>query len=173
MAWFGLQPSSPAEAPAPGSRRCPIIHLADAELKVVLIDSDRQNRFGVATRQRRQALRRGPRGCSFTSGHNGVYQPRQLLYRFPKDSWIYGIAIRGVDLYVSTHTAVYVLEGAVVKARGPQAEAAALGLPMLPYFEEHQGMHALAFGPEGDLYVSLGDNLVGYGDFKRADHWGH
>jgi putative heme-binding domain-containing protein len=44
---------------------------------------------------------------------------------------------------------------------------------MLPYFEEHQGMHALAFGPEGDLYFSAGDNLVGYGDFKRADHWGH
>ena len=34
-------------------------------------------------------------------------------------------------------------------------------------------MHALAFGPEGDLYFSAGDNLVGYGDFKRADHWGH
>ena len=35
------------------------------------------------------------------------------------------------------------------------------GLPMLPYFEEHQGMHALAFGPEGDLYFSCGDNLSG------------
>jgi len=36
MAWFGLQPSSAAEAPAPGSAALSDYHLADAELKVVL-----------------------------------------------------------------------------------------------------------------------------------------
>ena len=109
----------------------------------------------------------------YEPSRDGLYQPRQLLYRFPKDSWIYGIAIRGADLYVSTHTAVYVLEGAVLNRAGIKPKRLLWGLPMLPYFEEHQGMHALAFGPEGDLYFSAGDNLVAYGDFKRADHWGH
>ncbi len=150
-------------------------HLADAELKVVRIDSDPAESFLALELDSAGRLFAGAREALFVyePAINGLYQPRQLIYRFPKDSWIYGIAIRGADLYVSTHTAVYVLEGAVLKHAAVKPKRLLWGMPMLPYFEEHQGMHALAFGPEGDLYVSLGDNLVGYGDFKRADHWGH
>jgi len=63
-----------------------------------------------------------------------LYLPRQLLYRFPKDSWIYGIAIRGADLYVSTHTAIYLLK-AGSERRDINPERLVWGLPMLPYFE--------------------------------------
>jgi len=149
--------------------------LVDSELKFVGIDSDATESFLALQLDSAGRLFAGGREALFVHepSRDGLYQPRQLLYRFPKDSWIYGIAIRGADLYVSTHTAVYVLEGAVLKRTDIKPKRLLWGQPMLPYFEEHQGMHALAFGPEGDLYFSAGDNLVGYGDFKRADHWGH
>src|SRR5579862_172872 len=149
--------------------------LADSELKVVGIDADPNESFLSLQLDSAGRLFAGCREALFVyePAQNGLYQPRQLLYRFPKNSWVYGIAIRGTDLIVSTHTAVYTLEGAVLKREGIQPKRLLWGLPMLPYFEEHQGMHAVEIGPDGDLYVSLGDNLVGYGDFKRADHWGH
>ncbi len=149
--------------------------LADPGLKVMGIDSDPTESFLALELDSAGRLFAGSREALFVYEPvaGGLYQPRQLLYRFPKNSWIYGIAIRGLDLYVATHTAVYVLEGAVQKRADIQPKRLLWGLPMLPYFEEHQGMHALAFGPDGDLYFSCGDNLVGYGDFKRADHWGH
>ncbi len=175
MAWFRLQTSSAAEAPADRLAAASDYHLAEAELKAVLIDSDPAESFLALELDSAGRLFAGAREALFVyePATNGLYQPRHLIYRFPKDSWIYGIAIRGADLYVSTHTAVYVLEGAVIKRASVKPKRLLWGMPMLPYFEEHQGIHALAFGPEGDLYVSLGDNLVGYGDFKRADHWGH
>ncbi len=173
MAWLGTQILPAAEAGRPTSFSD--YYLADAELKVVGIDSDPTESFLALQLDSAGRLFAGAREALFVyePANDGLYQRRQLLYRFPKDSWIYGIAIRGADLYVSTHTAVYVLEGAVLKHAGVKPKRLLWGMPMLPYFEEHQGMHALAFGPEGDLYVSLGDNLVAYGDFKRADHWGH
>jgi putative heme-binding domain-containing protein len=149
--------------------------LLDSELKIVGIDSDPTESFLALEFDSAGRLFAGGREALFVyePAPGGLYEPRQLLYRFPKNSWIYGIAIRGADLYVSTHTAIYVLEGAVLKRSDIKPKRLLWGLPMLPYFEEHQGMHALTFGPEGDLYFSIGDNLVGYGDFKRADHWGH
>jgi glucose/arabinose dehydrogenase len=168
---------SAAESEATTNRLAPLsdYHLADADLKIVRIDSDPTESFLSLQLDSAGRLFAGAREALFVYEPvtAGLYRARQLLYRFPKDSWIYGIAIRGADLYVSTHTAVYVLEGAVLKRTGLKPKRLLWGMPMLPYFEEHQGMHGLVFGPEGDLYVSLGDNLVGYGDFKRADHWGH
>ena len=178
MVWFQLAAfSAEAEedAKAQPLPRFSDYRLVDSELKLVGIDSDATESFLALDLDSAGRLFAGGREALFVyePAKNGLYQPRQLLYRFPKDSWIYGIAIRGADLYVSTHTAVYVLEGAVLKRTDIKPKRLLWGQPMLPYFEEHQGMHALAFGPEGDLYFSAGDNLVGYGDFKRADHWGH
>jgi putative heme-binding domain-containing protein len=177
MVWSQLT-AFPAEAE--DAKTQPLPHfsdyrLVDSELKFVGIDSDATESFLALQLDSAGRLFAGGREALFVyePAGAGLYQPRQLLYRFPKDSWIYGIAIRGADLYVSTHTAVYVLEGAILNRADIKPKRLLWGLPMLPYFEEHQGMHALAFGPEGDLYFSAGDNLVAYGDFKRADHWGH
>jgi putative heme-binding domain-containing protein len=176
MVWFQLMtlPADLRDQKSGSSQRYSDYRLADSELKVVGIDSDPSESFLALQLDSAGRLFAGGREALFVyePASGGLYQPRQLLYRFPKDSWIYGIAIRGADLYVSTHTAIYVLEGAVLKHSDIKPKRLLWGLPMLPYFEEHQGMHALAFGPEGDLYFSIGDNLVGYGDFKRADHWG-
>jgi len=149
--------------------------LADPELKVTPIDSDPTESF--------LALQLDSAGRLFAGGREGLfvyepaphelYQPRKLLYRFPKDSWIGDIAICGNDLFVTTHTAVYRLEDAVRRRDDLRPQRLLWGMPPLAYFQEHQGFHALALGPEGDLYVCFGDNLIGYGDFKRPDHWGH
>jgi len=164
-----------AAAEAKADPQPPNYRLADSELKLVGIDSDPTEGFLSLQLDSAGRLFAGGREALFVYEPNpaGLYQPRQLLYRFPRNSWIYGIAIRGADLFVSTHTAVDLLEGAVLKRADIQPKRLLWGMPMLPYYEEHQGIHALAFGPDGGLYVSLGDNLVGYGDFKRADHWGH
>ena len=149
--------------------------LADSELKVVPIDSDPKESFLSLQLDSAGRLFAGGREALFVyePDPKGLYRPRQLLYRFPPNSWIYDIAIRGPDLYVATHTAVYLIEGAATQRTGLQPKRLLWGFPPLAYWEEHQGLHGLVLGPDGDLYVSFGDNLIGYGDFKRADHWGH
>jgi len=177
LAWFRLAefPAGAADVKAAESSRFSDYRLVDSGLKAVGIDSDLRESFLALELDGAGRLFAGGREALFVyePARNGLYEPRRLLYRFPRDSWIYGIAIRGTDLYVATHTAIYLLEGAVLKRTDIKPKRLLWGMPMLPYFEEHQGIHALAFGPEGDLYFSAGDNLVGYGDFKRADHWGH
>lgn len=108
---------------------------------------------------------------------SGGYRPPVELYRFPKDSWVYDIAFRGDDLYVSTVTTLYVIPNARKARRGLKAKPLLWGMPVGSYpeptFGVHQGMHGLAWGPTGDLYISFGDPLWYYGDFDRPDHWGH
>ncbi len=149
--------------------------LPDQELKVIEVDSDPTESFFSLQLDSAGRLFAGGREGLFVyePAGSGLYQPRQLLYRFPPSSWIGDIAIRGDDLYLATHTAIYLLEGAVTHRAGLRPKRLLWGMPPLAYFEEHQGFHGLSLGPDGDLYVSFGDNLVGYGDFKRADHWGH
>lgn len=119
--------------------------LADPELKVVPIDSDPKESFLSLQLDSAGRLFAGGREALFVyePDPNGLYQPRQLLYRFPPNSWIYDIAIRGPDLYVATHTAVYLIKGAVTQRVGLQPKRLLWGFPPLAYWEEHQGLHGL------------------------------
>jgi glucose/arabinose dehydrogenase len=143
--------------------------------KAVVIDSDDQESFLGLQLDSAARLFVGCREALFVyePAAGGLYQHRQLLFRFPRDAWVYDIAIRGDDLYVATHTAIYLLPSAVKKRDGIVARRLVWGLPMMRGFDTHQGIHGLAIGPEGDIYFSNGDEIINYGDFKRPDHWSH
>lgn len=100
----------------------------------------------------------------------GGYKPRVELFRFPPHSWAYDLEIRGPDLYVLTMNALYILPEGAVKTEGLKPRRLLWGVPA---GHVHQCFHGLAWGPEGDLYISMGDPLWYYGDFDRPDHWGH
>jgi len=149
--------------------------LGEKGMKAVIIDHDGRESFLGMQLDSAGRLFAGCREALFAYDPKpgGLYQAKQLLFRFPKDAWIYDIAIRGEDLYVATHTAIYLLEGAVKKRTGIVPKRLVWGLPMMEGYDMHQGIHGLAIGPEGDIYFSNGDEIVGYGDFKRPDHWSH
>ena len=144
----------------------------DPELKVVRLDSSGDDSF--------LSVRLDSAGRIFVGGRKtlfvydldeaGKYKPRHLLCEFPDHTWVNDIEIRGDDLYVVTVSAVYRLAGARLKREGITPERLLWGVPN---GHVHQCFHACAWGPEGDLYVSMGDPLWYYGDFSRPDHWGH
>jgi putative heme-binding domain-containing protein len=146
--------------------------LSDSELKLVPIDSSADESFF--------SVRGDAMGRIFVGGRRSLfvyepddqesYRPRQLLYQFPDHTWINDIAIRGDDLYLLTVSALYVLPGGVTQREGLQVRRLVWGVPL---GHVHQCFHALAWGPEGDLYLSMGDPVVSYGDFSRPDHWCH
>ena len=147
-------------------------HVTDPELKVVRLDSSPDASF--------LSVRLDTTGRIFVGGRKtlyvydldeaGRYKPRHLLCEFPDHTWVNDIEIRGDDLYIVTVSAVYRLPGARLKRDGVQPERLLWGVPN---GHVHQCFHACAWGPEGDLYVSMGDPLWYYGDFSRPDHWGH
>jgi putative heme-binding domain-containing protein len=144
----------------------------DPDLKVVRLDSSNDDSF--------LSVRLDTTGRIFVGGRKtlfaydldeaGKYKPRKLLFEFPDHTWVNDIEIRGDDLYVVTVSAVYRLPGARLKRDGVTIERLLWGVPN---GHVHQCFHACAWGPEGDLYVSMGDPLWYYGDFTRPDHWGH
>ncbi len=150
-----------------------LYRLDDPQLKVVPIASDqRESLLGIAI-DGSGRLFVGGREALFVyePDATGGYGPAQELVRFPKDSWVFDICIRGHDLYVLTVAALYYLPGAVLKRDGNVPTRLLWGDPIR---HPHQGLHGMAFGPDGDLYISLGDEAWGYGDFNhRPDHWGY
>lgn len=147
-------------------------HVTDPDLKVVRLDSSPDDSF--------LSVRVDSEGRIFVGGRktlyvydldkDGKYLPRRLLFEFPEHSWVNDIEVRGDDLYLVTVSAVYRMPGARVKRDGLTVERLLWGVPN---GHVHQCFHACAWGPEGDLYVSMGDPLWYYGDFERPDHWGH
>ncbi len=98
----------------------------------------------------------------------GNFRLRQEVCRLPADSIVMGLEFRGDDLYVLTDNALYLLPRGRVE-RSAQPRRILWGLPL----DLHVSFHCLAWGPEGDLYLTHGDPLLNYGDFNRPDHWGH
>ncbi len=147
-------------------------HVTDLELKIVRLDSSPDDSF--------LSVRTDTEGRIFVGGRKtlfvydldelGRYQPRHLLIEFPDHTWVNDIEFRGDDLYVVTVSAVYRFTGGRIHRSGLIPERLLWGVPN---GHVHQCFHACAWGPEGDLYISMGDPLWYYGDFTRPDHWGH
>ncbi len=168
MALFAVT-SSPLDAfAAPPTDYVP----SDPGLRLELLDSSPDESFLSIRCDGLGRLFVGGREAVFRydPDDNGGYKPRVELFRFPPHSWAYDIELRGPDLYVLTMNALYVLPDGAIKTEGLKPKRLLWGVPA---GHVHQCFHGLAWGPEGDLYVSMGDPLWYYGDFDRPDHWGH
>src|SRR6516225_7478884 len=133
----------------------------DGELKTVHIDSVPQESLRSIRADTNGRLFVGGRQALFVYEPNamGGYHPRKLLYRFPPGSWVNDIEIRGNDLFVLTQSALYLIADGASKRESLQPKKLIWGVPR---GDPRQGFCALAWGPEGDLYIALG-----------ADRWGH
>ena len=128
------------------------------DLKAITIDSVDTESFLSVRLDTEGNLFAGCREALFVyEANDSGFAPRKLLYTFPKDSWLYDLEIRGNDIYVMTNLALYVIKDARVKRDGLKPERLIWGLPD---FHPHQCFHGLAFGPDGWLYMSMGDLLV-------------
>src|SRR5260370_39542398 len=96
---------SPGFVPPEGTQLTP----ADERLKVVLIDRSENDAYMAVKADSLGRLFGGGREALFVfdPDDKGGYLPRQELYRFPPDSIIMGLELRGNDLYVLTSSALY------------------------------------------------------------------
>ncbi|MFM7107064.1 MAG: hypothetical protein ACKOZU_00385 [Planctomycetaceae bacterium] len=166
LAWLGVAAAVHAAGPAAD------VTTPDPGLKAVVIDSAPTESFLGVRVDTTGRIFVGGRTAVFVlePDASGGYAPRRELVRFPDDTWVHDIEIRGDDLYVLTVSALYVIPGGRVKREGLEVRRLVWGVPR---GHTHQCFHGMTLGPEGDLYVGVGDPLWYYGDFKRADHLGH
>ncbi len=164
--FFALPSLGLAEA-APG------IRLSDPNLTAELIDSDETEFFLSHAMDFSGRLYVGCREALFvyepTAG--GGFGPRRELYRFPQDTWLYDLEAHGGDLLVLCNTALYRIPDVAVNGSNLKPEKILWGVPL---GHHHQGLHAIEFGPEGDLYLSFGDPQPHlHWDRDRPDHLWH
>ena len=169
--WFCLA-SSGAWSLFAADAAPPAYQTADPDLKVVTLDSADTESFLAVKLDTTGRMFVGGREALFVYEPlaDGKYGPRTELTRFPADTWVYDVEIRGNDIYVLTVSALYVLPEARIKRQGLTIKRLVWGVPL---GHVHQCFHGMTWGPEGDLYIATGDPLWYYGDFNRPDHWGH
>ena len=155
-----LSAEEPSFAPVDPGVKAVVLDRSDTE-SFLAVQADTTGRLFVGGREALFVYELNP---------DGSYAPRRELYRFPKDTWIYDLAVRGDDLYALTVSALYVFPGARTARENLRPERLVWGVPL---GHVHQCFHGLAIGPEGDVYFAMGDPLWYYGDFTRPDHWGH
>ena len=149
------------------------IKLSHDNLKVELIDSDEKEFFVSHAMDLKGRLFVGTREALFVYERkaDGGFAARQQLFRFPKNSWLYDLEVVANDLFVLTNTALYRMPNAVTKREGLVPEKLVWGMPQGHY---HQGLHAMEFGPSGDLFISMGDPQPHlHWDRQRPDHFWH
>jgi putative heme-binding domain-containing protein len=149
----------------------PNLKVDDPKLKVILIHRSDDDAYMAVKLDGAGNLFVGGREAVFVFEPDGKggFLPRRELLRFPKDSIIIGLEYRGDDLYVLASHALYLVKDGRVKREGLKPKRILWGVPL----DYHVSFHCLAWGPEGDLYLTHGDPLLNYGDWSRPDHWGY
>ncbi|MDA7920634.1 c-type cytochrome [Verrucomicrobiales bacterium] len=146
------------------------VSLTDSNLKVEQIDTHPDEFFLSHDMDLSGSLVLGGREGLFVYERtaDGGFQPRQEIYRFPADTWVYDVETYGDDLLVLTNTALYRLPGAVEKRADIKADKILWGNPL---GHHHQGLHGIEFAPNGDLLICMGDPHPGvHLDKTRPDH---
>jgi putative heme-binding domain-containing protein len=163
----GATPTGQGPIPTGGPNNFP----ADPRFKTVLIDRSADDAYLGVKLDTEGRIFVGAREAIyvFEPDRNGFYGLRQEICRFPPDSLILGLEWLGNDLYALTNKALYILPNGRIQREGVKPRRLLWGLPL----DLHVSFHCLAWGPEGDLYLTHGDPLLNYGDFDRPDHWGH
>lgn len=151
----------------------PGIRLNDSNLRAERIDTDETEFFLSHAMDFSGRLYVGGREALFVYEltAKGGFGARKELYRFPKDTWLYDLEVYGDDLFVITNTALYRIPQIADQGSTLEPEKILWGAPL---GHHHQGLHAIEFGPEGDLYFSFGDPQPHlHWDRDRPDHLWH
>lgn len=149
------------------------ITLSDPGLRAELLDSHPNDFFLSHDMDLSGRLFLGTREAvyRFDRDANGGFLPRQEIYRFPADTWVYDIEAFGDDLLLLTNTALYRVPGGAKKTRGLKPIKILWGNPL---GHHHQGLHGMEFAPDGSLLIAFGDPHPGIHLLKsRPDHFWH